>query len=149
MVSILAASCFRSNGELRKLRRLLGWQSSEFDGRMRCGTVLLDGLWFSKFFFFSSYALFRLILPFTTFFFTLLETYDLELHHLLPHSITLVAIFILLCEMYVGVWPSVRLFRLFRKKSIAHRWLLLPGQDQGSSCVHHRPQPQQVRPAEG
>jgi hypothetical protein len=53
------------------------------------------------------------MLPFSFFFFTLLETYDLQLHHVSPHSITLVAIFIHLCEMFVGVRPSVRLFWLF------------------------------------
>jgi hypothetical protein len=29
-----------------------------------------------------------------------------------PHSFILVAIFIHFCEMFVGVWPSVPLFRL-------------------------------------
>jgi hypothetical protein len=41
----------------------------------------------------------------------LLEFYRLQ--HLSPNSITLVAIFVHLCEMFVGVWPSVRLFRRF------------------------------------
>jgi hypothetical protein len=35
-----------------------------------------------------------------SFFFMLLEHYGLQLHHLLPHSITLVAIFVHLYEMY-------------------------------------------------
>jgi hypothetical protein len=73
----------------------------------------LDGLWYDEFIFFTYYFLFGLVLPFSSFFFTLLETYDLQLHHLLPHAITLVAIFIHLCEMYVGVRPLVRLFQLF------------------------------------
>jgi hypothetical protein len=55
----------------------------------------------------------ELVLPLPSIFFTLLETYDLQLHHLSPHSITLVAIFIHHYEMYMGVQPSVRLFRLF------------------------------------
>jgi hypothetical protein len=46
-------------------------------------------------------------------FLTLLEYYRLQLRHLSPNSIALVAIFIHLYEMYVGVWPSVRLFRRF------------------------------------
>jgi hypothetical protein len=37
----------------------------------------------------------------------------LQLHHLSLNSIALVAIFVHLCEMYVGVWPSVQLFRCF------------------------------------
>jgi hypothetical protein len=46
-------------------------------------------------------------------FLTLLEYYGLQLQHLSPNSIALVAIFVHLCEMYVGVQPSVRLFRRF------------------------------------
>jgi hypothetical protein len=46
-------------------------------------------------------------------FVTLLEYYGLQLQHLSPNSIALVAIFVHLCEMYVGVRPSVRLFRCF------------------------------------
>jgi hypothetical protein len=80
---------------------------------MQCRTFPLDGLRSSEFIFFTSYALSRLVLPFSSSFFTLLETYDLQLHHLSPHSITLVAIFVHLYEIYVGVQPSVRLFRLF------------------------------------
>jgi hypothetical protein len=43
----------------------------------------------------------------------LLEHYGLQLQHLSPHSITLVAIFTHFYEMFVGVWPSVPLFRWF------------------------------------
>jgi hypothetical protein len=51
--------------------------------------------------------------PLSSFFLTLLEYYGLQLQHLSPNSIALVAIFIHLCEMYVGVRPSVRLFQRF------------------------------------
>jgi hypothetical protein len=75
---------------------------------------MLDGLWSGEFIFFTSYALSGLVLSFSSsFFFTLLEIYGLQLHHLSPHSITLVAIFVHLYEMYVGVWPSMRMFLLF------------------------------------
>jgi hypothetical protein len=53
------------------------------------------------------------MLPFSFFFFMLLEHYSLQLHHLSSHSITLVAIFIHLCEMYLCMWPSVCLFCCF------------------------------------
>jgi hypothetical protein len=43
----------------------------------------------------------------------LLEFYRLQLQHHSPNSITLVAIFVHLCEMFVGVRPSVRLFHCF------------------------------------
>jgi hypothetical protein len=49
----------------------------------------------------------------SSFFLTLLENYSLQLHHLTPHAIASVVIFVHLREMYVGVWSLVRLFRLF------------------------------------
>jgi hypothetical protein len=49
----------------------------------------------------------------SSFFLTLLEYYGLQLQHLSPNSITLVAILVHFCKMFVGVWPSVRLFRCF------------------------------------
>jgi hypothetical protein len=53
------------------------------------------------------------MLPFSSFFFTLLDWYRLQLQHLSLHSVTLVVIFIHFCEIYLGVRPLVRLFRLF------------------------------------
>jgi hypothetical protein len=49
----------------------------------------------------------------SSFFLTPLENYGRQLHHLTPRAITLVVIFVHLCEMHVGVRSSVRLFRLF------------------------------------
>jgi hypothetical protein len=49
----------------------------------------------------------------SSFFFTLLENYGLQLHHLTPHSFVLVAIFVHLGEMCVGMRTSVHLFWLF------------------------------------
>jgi len=43
----------------------------------------------------------------------LLEEFRLQLQHLTPHSILQVAIFVHLCEMFVGVRPCVILFRHF------------------------------------
>jgi hypothetical protein len=40
--------------------------------------------------YFSAYALSGLVLPFSSFFFTLLEHYGLQFQHLLLHSIVLV-----------------------------------------------------------
>jgi hypothetical protein len=72
------------------------------------GTVPLGSLRPDKFVYFTSYDFVGLVLPLS--FFMLLENYDLQLHHLSSHSITLVAIFMHLCEMYVSVQPSVCLF---------------------------------------
>jgi hypothetical protein len=81
MASNLSHSRLRSDNDLRKVRLLLGWQSVEFDGRIRCGSVPLDDLRPNEFIFFTSYALADLALPFPSFF-TLLENYGLQLHHL-------------------------------------------------------------------
>jgi hypothetical protein len=62
---------------------------------------------------FSPYALAGLVLPFSCFFLVLLEHYELQLQHLSPHSILLVAIFTHFCKMFVGVRPSMRLFWWF------------------------------------
>jgi hypothetical protein len=108
---------------------------------MRSGSVPLGGLRSGELIFFTSYALAGLTLPVSSFFFTLLENYGLQLHHLVLHSFTLVAIFVHHCEMYVEVLLLVRLFQLFHILHSSERsappWcLLLPAQEQGSSCVH-------------
>jgi hypothetical protein len=54
-----------------------------------------------------------LVLLLSSFFLVLLEHYGLQLQHLSPHSITLVAVFTHFYEMFVGMQPSVRLFRWF------------------------------------
>jgi hypothetical protein len=66
-----------------------------------------------NFVFFAAYALVGLVPPLSSFFLTLLEYYGLQLQHLSPNSITLVTIFVHLCEMFVGVCPSMRLFQCF------------------------------------
>jgi hypothetical protein len=65
------------------------------------------------FVFFVAYALAGLVPSLFSFFLTLLEYYVLQLQHLSPNSIALVAIFAHLYEMYVGVRSSARLFRCF------------------------------------
>ena len=52
-------------------------------------------------------------LTISSFFLLLLEDFGLQLQHLTPHSILLTAIFVHLCEMFVGVRPCVILFRHF------------------------------------
>ena len=50
-------------------------------------------------------------LPISSFFLLLLEDFGLQFQHLTPHSIILTAIFVHLCEMFVGVRPCIILFR--------------------------------------
>jgi hypothetical protein len=62
---------------------------------------------------FVSYISCGLALPISPFFLLLLEEFGLQLQHLMPHSILQAAIFIHLCEMFVGVAPCTSLFRHF------------------------------------
>ena len=54
-----------------------------------------------------------LVPPFSDFLFAILETYQIQLLHLHPNSILILAIFAYLCEAYIGIHPSVELFRNF------------------------------------
>jgi hypothetical protein len=107
MVSSLPTSCYQSENDLRALRKVIGWQFLGYDSKMLSLTQPGD------FIYFSAYALAGLMPLFSSFFLVLLEYYGLQLQHLLPHSITLVAIFTHFCEMFVGVRLSVRLFWWF------------------------------------
>jgi hypothetical protein len=62
---------------------------------------------------FVSYLSCGLALPISPFFLLLLEEFGLQLQHLTPHSILQAAIFVHLCEMFVGVAPCTSLFRHF------------------------------------
>jgi hypothetical protein len=64
-------------------------------------------------FLFVSYVSCGLALPISPFFLLLLEEFGLQLQHLTPHSILQAAIFVHLCEMFVGVAPCTSLFRHF------------------------------------
>jgi hypothetical protein len=63
-----------------------------------------------EFIFFSCYAAAGLVPPVSSFLFTLLEYYGLQLQHMLPHSLVLVVIFIHFYEMFICMRPSVTLF---------------------------------------
>ena len=54
-----------------------------------------------------------LVPPFSLFFCVVLNHYRLQLLHLLPDSVILLAMFAYLCETYLGVRPSVALLRHF------------------------------------
>nr|AAM74241.1 Hypothetical protein [Oryza sativa Japonica Group] len=63
--------------------------------------------------FFLSFAMAGLVPPFSSFFMDVLEHYDLQMAHLTPNAVMTLAIFAHLCEMFIGVRPSLRLFRWF------------------------------------
>jgi hypothetical protein len=80
------------------------------------------------FIFFAAYALAELVLPLPSSFLMLLEYYGLQLQHLSPSSITLVAIFVHFCELFVLVRPSVRLFQhFFIIKAVSQHLSLISG----------------------
>jgi hypothetical protein len=113
MAAKLPPSWFKTMGYLASLRRLMGWQASGLACKVKSGATSLANMSPGDFVFFTAYAVAGLVPPLSSFFLTLLEYYRLQLQHLSPNSIALVAIFIHLCEMYVGVRPSVWLFRRF------------------------------------
>nr|ABA94227.1 retrotransposon protein, putative, unclassified [Oryza sativa Japonica Group] len=63
--------------------------------------------------FFLSFAMAGLVPPFSSFFMDILEFYDLQMAHLTPNAVMTLAIFAHLCEMFIGVRPSLWLFRWF------------------------------------
>jgi hypothetical protein len=110
MAAELPPSQFKTTGSLATLLRLMGWQAPGLASKLKNGAALLANMRLGDFVFFAAYSLAGLVPPLPSFL-TLLEYYILQLQHLSPNPIALVAIFVHLCEMYVGVRPSVRLFR--------------------------------------
>jgi hypothetical protein len=103
MASSLLIPYLWSDDDVMRVRRLLEWQVEEYDGRIRRGTVLFTGLLLGEIVLFTSYALVGFVLPASSFFLTLLENYGFQLCHLTSHAIALVAIYVHLSEMYVGM----------------------------------------------
>jgi hypothetical protein len=121
-------SQFKTMGSLASLRWLMGWQALGLASKLKNGAVSVANVRPGDFVFFAAYALVGLVPPLSSFFLMLLEYYRLQLQHLSPNSIALVAIFIHLYEMYVVVWLSVRLFwRFFVLKAVSQRPLLIGG----------------------
>jgi hypothetical protein len=113
MVAELPPSRIKTTSSLASLRWLMGWQAPYLACKLKSGATSLANMRSGDFVFFTAYALAGLLPPLSSFFLTLLEYYRLQLQYLSPNSIAMVAIFVHLCEMYVGVRPSVRLFRCF------------------------------------
>jgi hypothetical protein len=113
MASLGHPDRFQSKGALNLVRGLLGWSASGLAGRIRVGATPLGDLAAGEFVLFVSYISCGLALPILPFFLLLLEEFGLQLQHLTPHSILQAAIFIHLCEMFVGVAPCTSLFRHF------------------------------------
>jgi hypothetical protein len=91
----------------------LGWTTPELVGRIRAGQIPLRDLAAGEFVLFNSYAMCGLVPPMSSFFLLLLEEFGLQLQHLTPHSVLLVAVFAHFMEMFVGVRPCAAIFRHF------------------------------------
>jgi hypothetical protein len=96
---------FWSEGALNMVRNLLGWSAPVHAGRIHAGANPLGDLAAGEFVLFVSYLSCGLALPISSFFLLLLDEFGLQLQHLMPHSILQAAIFVHLCEMFVGVAP--------------------------------------------
>jgi hypothetical protein len=77
VASILLCSHLRTEDDLRRLRRVLGWQLLGFNGWMQCGTLPLINLQPRESIFFTCYATAGLVPPVSSFLFSLLEFYRL------------------------------------------------------------------------
>jgi hypothetical protein len=95
------------------VRRLLGWSAPAQAGKVRAGKIPLRDLAVGEFVLFNSYIMCGLVPPISSFFLLLLEEFGLQLHHLTPHSILLVAVFAHFMEMFVGVRPCTTIFKHF------------------------------------
>jgi hypothetical protein len=128
MAAELPPSRLKTTSSLASLRWLMGWQAPGLTCKVKSRAASLANMRPGDFISFVAYALAGLVPPLSSFFLTLLEYYGLQLQHLSFNSIALVAIFIHLYEMYVGVQPSVQLFwRFFVLKVASPRLLLIGG----------------------
>jgi hypothetical protein len=104
---------FQSQTQLDLVRLLLGWTAPEQSGKIRASKISLRDLAAGEFVLFNSYAMCGLVPPISSFFLLLLEEFGLQLHHLTPHSVLLVAVFGHFMEMFIGVRPCTAIFRNF------------------------------------
>ena len=79
--------------------------------RILPGSLAWSGLVAFAYPFFLQNVYARLVPPLLEFFYTILAHYRIHALHLQPNSILLLAIFSFYCESFVGVRPSVALFR--------------------------------------
>jgi hypothetical protein len=105
MASLAHPDRFQTEATLNLVRDLLGWSAPGLAERIRAGAAPLSDLVAGEFILFISYISSGLALPISPFFLLLLEEFGLQLQHLTPHSILQAAIFVHLCEMFVGVPP--------------------------------------------
>jgi hypothetical protein len=77
MASLVRPEHFQTEEALDMVRRLLGWSTPAFAGRIRAGTTPLGDLAVGEFMLFVSYLSYGLALPISPFFLLLLEEFGL------------------------------------------------------------------------
>lgn len=60
-----------------------------------------------------SFTMAGMVPPFSRFFHEVLDFYEIHALHLALNAVMTLAIFVHLCEMFVGVRPTMRLFQFF------------------------------------
>jgi hypothetical protein len=113
MTSLGHPERFESEGALNLVCNLLRWSAPGLTGRIHAGAASLGDLAAGEFVLFVPYISCGLALSISPFFLLMLEEFGLQLQHLTPHSILQAAIFVHLCERFVGVAPCISLFRHF------------------------------------
>ena len=106
MASLGHPDRFQSEEALNLVHDQLGWSAPGLARRIRAGAAPLGDLAAGEFVMFISYISCGLALPILPFFLLLLVEFGLQLQQLTPHSVLQVAIFVHLCEMFVGVAPA-------------------------------------------
>jgi hypothetical protein len=79
MAMLVRPDHYQTEEALDTMRRLLGWGTPAFAGRIRAGTTPLDDLAAEEFVLFVSYLFCGLALPILSFFLLLLEEFGLQL----------------------------------------------------------------------
>jgi hypothetical protein len=79
MAMLVHPDHYQTEEALDSVRRMLGWGSPAFVGRIRADTTLLGDLAAREFVLFVSYLFCRLALPILSFFLLLLEEFGLQL----------------------------------------------------------------------
>ena len=85
---------------------------------------------------FSCFVAAGLVPPASLFFLAVVASFGLHISHLHPNAMLTLAIFQHLCEGFVGIRPSVALFRHFFRPQVeegsvagAVKWMLRPGRE--------------------
>ena len=93
------------------MRQMMATQGHDGAAALKVGTALPEGRGSTFYPLFVSAIAAGLVPPFSEFFLSVLNHYNLQALHLHPNSVLLLAIFAYYCEAHVGVRPSVALLR--------------------------------------